>query len=111
MSAKDVRKQAMIEALEKSLGVVTTASRSVGIDPSTHYRWMKEDDEYAESVKMIEEMAIDFAETFLHQKIRSGDTASIIFYLKTKGKRRGYVERQELTGTEGQPIIHIAGNL
>jgi hypothetical protein len=43
--------------------------------------------------------------------IQNEDTAATIFYLKTKGKKRGYIERQELTGNEGAPIIHIAGNL
>jgi hypothetical protein len=47
----------------------------------------------------------------LHTLIDNGDVASTIFYLKTKGKKRGFVERTELTGNEGQPIIHIAANL
>lgn len=109
--SKEIKKKAMLEALEKSLGVVTTAARSIGIERTTHYKWRKDDPEYSEAVKDIEEMAIDFVESHLHQLIAQGDTASTIFYLKTKGKKRGYVERQEITGEEGQPIIHIAGNL
>jgi len=101
----------MLDALEKSLGVVTTAARTTGIDRTTHYLWMKEDEDYRKSVEALAEMAIDFAETHLHQLIANGDTASTIFYLKTKGKRRGYVERTEITGEEGRPVIQIAGNL
>jgi hypothetical protein len=107
----DVKKRAMLEALEKSLGVVTTAAKQMDMSRDTHYKWMDSDEEYKEAVKALDEVAIDFAESNLHRRIKDGDTTATIFYLKTKGKRRGYVERQELTGQEGQPIIVIAGNL
>lgn len=111
MSATDTRKKAMLGALEKSLGVVTTAARQVGIERTTHYNWMKEDEEYKRAVESIDDVALDFAETKLHTLIQNEDTAATIFYLKTKGKKRGYIERQEVTGSEGAPIIHIAGNI
>ena len=111
MSATDTRKRAMLAALEKSLGVVTTAARQAGIERTTHYNWLKEDEEYKRAVESLEDVALDFAETKLHTLIQNEDTAATIFYLKTKGKKRGYIERQEVTGSEGAPIILIAGNI
>jgi hypothetical protein len=107
-------KKAMIEALEKSLGIVTTAAKTVGIDRTTHYTWLKEDEAYREAVEGISDMAIDFAESQLNQLMQGakhqvvtnkGDIveikdapnpSSIIFFLKTKGKKRGYIERTEI---------------
>ena len=94
----------MIEALEKSLGIVTTACKAVGISRETHYRWMREDEVYKASVEAIADIALDFAESSLHKQIQSGEVSSTIFYLKTKGKHRGYVERQEITGADGSPF-------
>lgn len=91
----------MIEALEKSLGIVTTACKSVGIDRGTHYNWMKDDEDYATKVLSIEDMTIDFAESQLHKQIKEGNSTSTIFFLKTKAKRRGYIERHEITGADG----------
>ena len=89
-------KKAMIQALEKSLGVVTSACKIVGINRSTHYEWLKTDEEYKREVESIEDIALDFAESQLHKQIKKGNTAGTIFYLKTKGKKRGYVERTEV---------------
>jgi len=86
----------MIEALEKSLGVVTTAAKAVGIDRSTHYDWYNNDPEYRAAVDSISDIALDFAESQLHKQIQGGEVSSTIFYLKTKGKKRGYVERTEV---------------
>jgi hypothetical protein len=44
----------------------------------------------------IQESAVDFAESSLHQQIKDKVPSSTIFYLKTKGKHRGYVEKQEI---------------
>lgn len=86
----------MIEALEKSLGVVTTACKTVGIARQTHYEWYREDAEYKKAVDDVADIAIDFAESQLHKQIQNGEVSSTIFYLKTKGKKRGYVERTEI---------------
>ena len=89
-------KKAMLAALEKSLGVVTTAANSVGITRKTHYDWLQKDKEYAAQVEALENMVLDFAESQLHKQINEGNTTATIFLLKTKGKKRGYVERQEI---------------
>jgi hypothetical protein len=123
MTNSDINKKRMIEALRKSLGVVKTACEVVDISRQTHYRWLEEDPEYKQCVDDIGEEAIDFAESKLFEKIEGitvsngtddegkpkvytvppSDTA-IIFYLKTKGKKRGYVERTEFAGVPDQPL-------
>lgn len=103
MDKTELNKKALLEALEKSLGVITTACKSVGISRETCYRWMREDSEFNEQLESISEMALDFVESKLFKKIDGEDTASIIFYLKTKGKGRGYVERKEIADVTDVP--------
>jgi len=91
----DIQKRAMLDALEKSLGIVTTAAKIAGIHRSTHYEWLQKDVDYSKAVEDIAEMTIDFAESQLHKQIKEGNQSSTIFYLKTKGKKRGYIEAQE----------------
>lgn len=101
----DINKKAMIEALEKSLGIVTTACKMVGIHRDTHYSWLNSDLEYKRQVESIADMTLDFAESQLHKQIKDGEVSSTIFYLKTKGKKRGYIERVEQEVTVHKPII------
>lgn len=91
----DPKKAAMLEALEANLGVVTQAVKTVGIARSTHYLWMTEDEEYKKAVEDLNDVVLDFAESKLHKLVDKGDTAATIFMLKTKGKKRGYVEKSE----------------
>ena len=88
-------KKRLIEALTKSLGVVTTACQSVDIARSTFYEYYKEP-EFKAEVDSIENIALDFAESQLHKQIQEGNTTATIFYLKTKGKKRGYIEKSEI---------------
>lgn len=99
----DTLKKNMIKALEKNLSIVTTACKSVGISRWTHYRWMKEDEKYAEEVDDLKNVVLDFAESQLHQQMQDGSVPATIFLLKTLGKKRGYIERQEITGADGMP--------
>lgn len=93
------KKKAVLEALRLTLGVVSLACERVKMDRSTFYKYLKEDEGFKESVLAIEDYALDFAESKLFMKMEEGDTACIIFYLKTKGKKRGYIEKQEFTHT------------
>jgi hypothetical protein len=101
----NIHKRAMIEALEKSLGVVTTAAKQAKINRKTHYEWLKEDPDYKAQVEDVANIALDFAESQLHKQIQDGEVSSTIFFLKTKGKGRGYIERQEFAGVEGSPLV------
>lgn len=101
-----IRKKAMLAALEKSLGVVTTACKAIGISRETHYSWLEKDEKYKEAVNELDNIALDFAETKLHSNISKGSDTAIIFYLKTKGKKRGYIEKSEIDHTTNGESIN-----
>lgn len=100
----DTKKELLLSALEKSLGVVSTACKAAGVARDTHYRWLKDDPDYKRAVNELQNVALDFAESHLHKLITEGNPAATIFFLKTKGKVRGYIETQDIQLSEKKPL-------
>ena len=92
----NILKKNLIEALEKSLGIVTTACKKVGCNRSTFYKYYNTDQKFRDQVDELQNLTLDVVESELHKQIKEGNTTATIFYLKTKGKKRGFVERQEI---------------
>lgn len=92
----DILKKQLVLAMEKSLGVITTACKSVGIARSTFYEWYNSDIDFKNDIDDIKEVATDYVVSKLFEQIKNNNHVSTIFYLKTKGKDRGFVERQEI---------------
>lgn len=101
--AKD--KEDFLLALNKNSGIVSAACRSVGISRATFYEWYNEDAEFAEKADDVKETQKDFCEALILKKMKEGDTTMIIFYAKTQMKDRGYSERREVTGANGDDLI------
>lgn len=111
-------KSALIDAMQKSMGVISEACRMVKCDRKTFYKYYNNDEKFKEACDECSETALDFVESKLfelvngvtmHKEDREGndvsydrapDATAIIFYLKTKGKKRGFIEKTE------QEVLH-----
>ena len=96
-----------MEIYAKLLCNVTKTCKAVGIERVTFYRWYENDAKFHQAVDDLENVRLDFAEDMLNIKMQQGDTAAIIYFLKTKGKHRGYVEKviQDVTVKTEQPLF------
>jgi hypothetical protein len=122
----DSIKKKVLEKLFETKGIVTHACANANIARSTFYDWVATDSEFKLAVEEINETAIDFVESKLMEKINGvkvqtfnqngkpvvydvppSDTA-LIFFLKTRGKKRGYIERVELDSVS--PIQLLMNN-
>lgn len=93
--ALNKKEKAYLEILKSSLGVITLACKKANVSRAWHYQRVERNPSFKKVIEEIDESTLDFAETALHNKIKEGDTTATIFFLKTKGKKRGYVERVE----------------
>ena len=75
------KKELFLKALKNNLGNVSASCSAVNIGRQTYYNWIEAD---------------NLAENRLLEKIDKYDTTSIIFFLKTKGRKRGYNESTQL---------------
>ncbi len=105
----DKRKEKFLKALKQGCGIVATACEASGVSRSTYYKWKAEDAVFRAAAEEIQEGQIDYVESKLIDAIGRNDTTAIIFYLKTKGKRRGYTDKalpgetQHPTAPAGEP--------
>ena len=90
-----IKKTAFLAKMRATLGNITASCKEAEIDRKTYYNWLEADPDFKQAVEDINEESVDFAESSLKQQIKDGDTTATIFYLKTKGKKRGYVEKTE----------------
>ena len=92
-------KKILLKALEKSMGIVSKACKIADLDRGTFYNYYNDDEEFKEAVDNMQDYVLDFAESKLLENIKDKKETSIIFYLKTKGRKRGYIEKQDVDVT------------
>ena len=92
---KPTKKELFLQGLELNLGNISEACKQANISRQTYYRWI-EDESFSEQCDNVKEGLIDLAENQLLNKIKKGDITAIIFFLKCRGKKRGYTEKQEV---------------
>jgi hypothetical protein len=96
MGRMSKKKRTLLAALEQCGGNISEACKAAKTARSTFYEWLHTDEGFSEQVEAIRESLVDFAESKLMGLIAAGDTTAIIFFLKTRGKSRGYSERMEV---------------
>ncbi len=103
MTSKVTVKQ--IESLVgKYKGNIAAIARHCGVNRGTIHNRMKTSAKLTAAIHDAREAMIDNAESLLYKQMTEGNVTALIFFLKTQGKGRGYVERQEVTGADGNEL-------
>ena len=90
------KKENFLEILELNSGNVSKSCKKANIGRQTYYQWREADQEFADACVDVKEGLLDFAESQLQGLIKANNVIATIFFLKCKGKSRGYTEKQEI---------------
>lgn len=97
-------KKKLLKSMVKSFGNVTDACKETGVCRETYYEYLKKDKKFKQMVEDIAEIRLDHVEKQLNSLIDDYDSKAIIFFLKTKGKSRNYIERTEIDTTPDNSV-------
>lgn len=104
---RKLSKSDYIEALRAARGLVSVAAERLGVTQSGVYKAIQRYPELREVQEEATEKMLDFAEAKLYQHIADDNLQATMFYLKTRGKHRGFVEKQEQVGEMRVVIEHV----
>ena len=105
----DAKKETFIAQYLSQFGNVSGACKSIGISRGTFYNWKRDDKEFAQALEDSQpvEHFLDFVENKLVTLINELNPTAIIFALKTKGKHRGYVEKQIIENSQNMKMYGV----
>jgi hypothetical protein len=116
--AKKVTKEQVLEAINNTQGLITKIQRKLIAETGEHWNWetvqkyVHKWPETEAALKAETECVLDFAEQNVNKAIiEDHDLATSKWYLKMKGKERGYIETQEVLNHNEDPIrIDLTGD-
>ena len=94
------------KAIKESKGFLSIAAEKLGCTYQTVSNYINRHSTLRDVMDAINERHVDLSENKLISQINEGNITAIIFHLRCKGKKRGYVEKSEVehTGPGGGPI-------
>lgn len=114
--AHKITKEQMLEAIQGSQGLVSKIQRKLEailgekISWDTTEKWIHKWEEAETAVKNEKEAMLDIAENNIFKDMVNGDTATSKWYLRMKGKERGYEDTSTIQMASDDPIrIDISG--
>ncbi len=97
----------IMTALNETHGMVFLAAERLGCSHITIQRRSLSTPAVRTLIEKWRGRLVDKSELKLEAAIDNGEPWAVAMTLKTRGKDRGYVERQEHTGAEGEPLIAL----
>lgn len=104
ISPRKINKNSFAKAVVGSGGVITEVAKRLHVERLTVYSFIKQNEEFAKPLlDQAREEIVDMAEGSLFTQVKNNEAWATKFLLKTIGKDRGYVEKQEIeqSGTIG----------
>ena len=99
------KQSVFLSAYRDNLLNISRACEIAEIDRTLFYQWIEKYPDFKEKVEAVEEKFLDYAESKLKKAVAEGNMTALIFFLKTKGRNRGYVERKEVENSGSMNII------
>ena len=99
-----INKERLLKALENSLGVVTTALKATGLSRTNYYKWLKEDEEFAQRVNEVEDISKDFIKSKYYECIKDKVPSVVLHGAKN---HLGWNETNNIDITSGNKPINM----
>ncbi len=99
--------QQIQQALSESFGLIAPAARRLRCTRQALYRRIQKNRKLQQSIEQARETVLDEAEGQLYKAVCRGEHWAITFLLRTLGRGRGYVERQETVDLSQPPTVRI----
>lgn len=87
--------------LEKAGGFKSRVAKQLGISVSAVCHRIQRSEYLREACKTVEETILDLAEASLVAAAQKGEPWAVTFILKCKGRKRGWIERQDVVFGDG----------
>lgn len=104
MTRSELVAEQVISKIHDLHGNVSSVARFFKLSRQTMHKYINDHPTVQAALEESREKMIDNVESALYSQALAGNTTAMIFFLKTQGKKRGYVERQEITGKDGNEV-------
>jgi transposase-like protein len=101
---KMYKKEHILEAIKDSGAIVSTIARRLGCRWTTAKKYIQKWEETKRAFADEEETVLDMAESVLFGAVKDHDIQAAKWLLSKKAKARGYSDRIEHTGIDGEEI-------
>jgi len=115
--AKEITQEQMLEAIKNSQGLVSKIQRKLESSLQEHICWETVDryihkwESCENAVRAEKEAMLDLAENNIFKELVNGDTATSKWYLRMKGKERGYEDTPTIQISNEDPLnINLTGD-